>query len=221
MPKLNLPQVLILAALTAIGASGCASKPAMTNEEMQDVNTQYRLGTQYKTGDGVEQDYAQARAWYQKAAEQGSSAAQNNLGVMYQRAEGVDRDYVQAYHWFKRAAEAGNMDAQHNLADLYRHGYGVPQDFSYAVNWYTRAAMQGDVEAQNKLAEMYYNGEGVAQDYKKAYTWAALAATQHPKNASKLRDRAAGLIGLDELVAAQKESTALFETIQANTAPKK
>lgn len=220
MQKSRLPFLLLLALLTALAASSCTQEKVLTAEEMQDVNVQNRLASQYKSGEGVEQDYAKAMEWYQKAAEQGSSAAQNNIGVMYQRGEGVNRDYVQAYRWFKAAAEAGNVDGQHNLGDLYQRGFGVPQDFSQAVIWYTKAAMQGDVEAQNKLAEMYYNGQGVAQDYKKAYTWAALASTLHPKLANKTRDRAAGLLTLEDLVAAQKESTALFETISANTAQK-
>ncbi len=37
----------------------------------------------YANGQGVPQDYAQAVAWYRKAAEQGYAKVQTNLGVMY------------------------------------------------------------------------------------------------------------------------------------------
>lgn len=222
MQKFNSPLLLALLILAGTGISSCSHEPLMTAAEQQDVYAQYSMASKYKKGEGgVEQDYAKAIEWYTKAATQGSAGAQNNLGVMYQRGEGVARDYVQAYAWFKQAADADNIEAQHNLADLYRRGDGVPQDFSKAVFWYTKAAMQGDIEAKNKLSEMYYEGQGVARDYQKAYIWATLAATHDHKEASKRRDRAAALLTLDELTAAQKESTALFETIELNEAQKK
>ena len=40
------------------------------------------------------QDYAQAAAWYRKAADQGYAGAQYNLGVMYANGQGVPQDYV-------------------------------------------------------------------------------------------------------------------------------
>ena len=43
----------------------------------------------YAYGVGVEQDYAKAAAWYERASEQGNADAQNNLGVMYAEGKGV------------------------------------------------------------------------------------------------------------------------------------
>jgi TPR repeat protein len=40
-------------------------------------------------GNGVPQDYAQAFAWWRKAADKGNADAQNNLGWMYVRGRGV------------------------------------------------------------------------------------------------------------------------------------
>ena len=47
--------------------------------------SQDMLGFAYSNGLGVGQDYAQAAAWYRKAAE----AAQNDLGLMYRNGKGV------------------------------------------------------------------------------------------------------------------------------------
>ena len=50
------------------------------------------------------QDYAQAVAWYRKAADQGYAFAQNSLGDMYADGHGVPQDYVLARMWFNLAA---------------------------------------------------------------------------------------------------------------------
>lgn len=46
-----------------------------------DAAAQCVLGVRYEQGKGVPQDYAQAAAWYRKAAEQGDATAQYYLGV--------------------------------------------------------------------------------------------------------------------------------------------
>ena len=66
----------------------------------------------------VERDYLQARAWYQKAADQGDAAAQNSLGVVYVRGQGVAKDYAQARAWLQKAADQGDADAISNLKEL-------------------------------------------------------------------------------------------------------
>jgi uncharacterized protein len=47
----------------------------------------------------VTQDYAQAVAWYHKAAEQGDATAQFNLGVSYAKGQGATQDFAQAAAW--------------------------------------------------------------------------------------------------------------------------
>lgn len=73
---------------------------------------QYSLGRMYALGQGVEQDEAQAAAWYRKAAEQGLAEAQYHLGEAYGEGNGVAQDYVKAYRWMSRAAENGHQPAE-------------------------------------------------------------------------------------------------------------
>ena len=82
--------------------------------EQGNANAQNNLGLMYKRGEGVPQDYAEARKWYRKAAEQGLADAQYNLGIMYNEAQGVTQDYVQAHMWWKLAAAQGDEDARKN-----------------------------------------------------------------------------------------------------------
>jgi TPR repeat protein len=63
--------------------------------------------------------------WYEKAAAQGSDAAQNNLGLLYYNGKGVRKNYAQAAGWFEKAAAQGNVLARYNLGALYYNGYGV------------------------------------------------------------------------------------------------
>ncbi|MDG4594290.1 MAG: SEL1-like repeat protein [Candidatus Contendobacter sp.] len=147
------------------------------------ASMQYLLGVMYGNGYGVKQDYAQARQWYQKAAEQGNAEAQFNLGVMYANGYGVKQDYAQARQWFQKAADQGLANAQFNLGVMYDEGQGVKQDYSQARQWYQKAAEQGEADAQSNLGMMYSEGKGVKQDYSQAIQWYQKAAEQGHANA--------------------------------------
>jgi TPR repeat protein len=70
------------------------------------------VGVMYELGQGVAQDYAQALAWYRKAADQGNAGAQINLGDMYRDGHGVPQDYVRAHMWYNLAASQGRGATQ-------------------------------------------------------------------------------------------------------------
>lgn len=59
-------------------------------------------------GKGVQKDYAEAVAWYNKAAEQGNAIAKYSLGTLYYKGQGVPKDDVRAYMWFNLAAVSGH-----------------------------------------------------------------------------------------------------------------
>ena len=50
----------------------------------QDASAMYTQGQRYYYGQGVPQDYAKAREWYEKAADKGNADAMANLGVFYE-----------------------------------------------------------------------------------------------------------------------------------------
>ena len=126
-----------------------------------DVGSQYILGQKYFYGCdncGVRQDYVRAIYWLRRAAEQGSSNAENRLGVSYLFGQGVEQNYDQAVYWLRRAAERGNSQAEFNLGVSYRLGQGVEQNYDQAAYWYRRAAAQGHEGAQENLDLMYRRG---------------------------------------------------------------
>ena len=68
------------------------------------------LGLLYDNAQGVEQDYAKAREWYEKAAAKHDLVAMNNLGLLYMYGRGVDKDESKAHQFFEMA-KARNNDA--------------------------------------------------------------------------------------------------------------
>lgn len=100
-----------------------------------DAEAQYRLGSMYAEGKGVERNDATALMWFQRAAERGNAAAQYNVGASYAAGVGVEKNDAEAAKWFRRAADQGMPFAELNLGLLYAAGRGVPQDNVEAMTW--------------------------------------------------------------------------------------
>ena len=105
----------------------------------------------YARHEGVAQDYAQAAAWWRKAADQGYAAAQRALGWTYEVGQGVAQDYAQAVAWFRKAADQADAPAEGSLGEMYRDGLGVPQDYVRAQMWFNLAASRSD-DATRQMA---------------------------------------------------------------------
>ncbi|MBW7840899.1 MAG: sel1 repeat family protein, partial [Chitinophagaceae bacterium] len=69
-------------------------------------------------GQGVTQDYKQAKYWYEKAAENGNAMAMKNLGVLYENGRGVTQDYEKAKYWYKKGCDAGDNSCCEKLKNL-------------------------------------------------------------------------------------------------------
>ena len=94
----------------------------------------------YEKGLGIVQDYQQAFAWYQKAANQGFAGAQSNLGMMYYTGQGVAQNHQQAVAWWQKAANQGDIEAQYNLGNIYI----IAQDHQKAIAWWQKVLAQPD-----------------------------------------------------------------------------
>ena len=117
--------VILLATLSLpVGPIAAFSPPdskdlhtLQTQASQGDTEAQNRLGELYAKGRGVPQDYAQARAWYEKAAAQGHPLAQNNLAELYFAGLGGPPDYVRAYMWVNLAASHMQGEEQKQAID--------------------------------------------------------------------------------------------------------
>ena len=128
------------------------------------AGAQFILGTRYNIGQGVRQDYTQARYWYEKSATQGNAFGQAGLGLLYENGQSVRQDYAQARYWYEKAAAQGNAWAQSRLGMLYQIGLGGRLDYIQARYWYEQAAAQGFADAQAALDMMNAEGRRVWQE---------------------------------------------------------
>lgn len=87
-----------------------------TLAEQGDAKAQFALGTMYRDGRGVAQDYAEALRWWRKAAELGVVDAQYALGNMYAGGSGIAQDAILAYMWYGIAALQTGDEWLHAIA---------------------------------------------------------------------------------------------------------
>jgi TPR repeat protein len=149
-------------------------KTVQQKAEQGDTEAQFTLGGMYTNGYGVWQDYAQAAAWFLKAADHGDAKAQIALGYAYAKGQGVPQDDARAMVWYRKAAEQGNAEAQFKLGVIYGNEVGVPQDYIEALKWTTLAAAQvpGDTEKvfADRLAKKM-TAVQIAEAQKRAQEW--------------------------------------------------
>jgi uncharacterized protein len=140
--------ITLLAALIHLSGQTHAASPSDTSiadflrpqAAQGDPEAQYLLGLQYALGNGVPQDHAMARNWWEKAAAQGHPNAQNNLGLMYFDGRGVPQDHTKAREWYEKAAAQNDVNGQYNLGLMYEYGNGMPRDDVRAYMWYSLVA---------------------------------------------------------------------------------
>jgi TPR repeat protein len=76
-----------------------------------DAAAEYALAKRYANGDGVEQDYHEARHWFLQAAEQGHVRAQSKVAASFWEGRGGPQDYTRAYFWGLLAQAGGDETA--------------------------------------------------------------------------------------------------------------
>lgn len=115
----------------------------------------------------VQNDYATARQFYEKAAGMDYAASYVNLGQLYQTGNGVPKDYGEARKWYEKAVAADDPAGLHAMGWLYEQGNGVPQDYAEARRWYEKAIAAGLPVANANLGRLYINGLGGTKDLMK------------------------------------------------------
>jgi putative methionine-R-sulfoxide reductase with GAF domain len=73
-----------------------------------EIGAEYALGMRYANGDGVKEDYHEARQWFLKAAEAGHVRGQAKVAACYWAGKGGAQDYSKAYFWALLAQAGGD-----------------------------------------------------------------------------------------------------------------
>lgn len=147
------------AALGIVAALAIAQQPAIDPALLAKANggdaaAEVSVGEKYAQAAGATQDrdeaaddWKQAFAWYEKAAEKGDIPGEIHVAEAYSYGRGVGRDMEKAAEWYRKAAEQGDPGAQGTLAMLYSMGQGVPQSDTDAYFWFDLA---GSADTPNK-----------------------------------------------------------------------
>lgn len=138
-----------------------------------DAAAQYRLGSMFDKGEGVQKNDKLAASWYIKAAAQDDTRAQFAIAEMYNDGRGVLQDDKLAAKWYLEAAGHGLPKAQLNIGLMYAKGTGMPQDLVQAYKWLSLA---GDIAVSSKL---WVEGKMNPDQIKKAQTLAREWLMQH------------------------------------------
>lgn len=78
-------------------------------------------------GFGGAQDLVAAKAWFEKAANQGYPEAIVQLGSLYENGIGVEKDVAKAAASYRKAADLNYPQGRFRLGLLYFDGTGVDQ----------------------------------------------------------------------------------------------
>ncbi len=115
-----------------------------------DPDAEYNMGQAYKLGRGVPADLTQAESWYEKAAAQGHTMAQDNLGLaLFQDGHAAD-----ALPWLEKSVARDERRAELVLGDMLFNGDAVPKDWVRAYGLVNRSSQQGLPQASQTLAQM-------------------------------------------------------------------
>lgn len=141
-----------------------------------DAKSQFLLGRHHFAGHLIEQDFQQAKTWYEKAAQQNHAEALLNLGKLYEQGQSGTVDLARAIDCYQRAADLDEPEAQYMLSLHYELGQGLEHDSRKAFDWCRRAAEKNYAGAQYMLGSMYAAGQGVDADQVEARKWFRIAA---------------------------------------------
>lgn len=82
-------------------------------------------------GLGIRKNAAQAKNWYEKAAQQGIGEAQYSLANLYLSGKGTTQNLGMASEWMQKAAEQGMTESQRTFFYPFRQPNG---EFRYRQN---------------------------------------------------------------------------------------
>jgi len=157
-----------IAEVTAVGKSSFNIAKLIESAERGDQQVQLQLGTHYRDGKVVPQDYQAALKWYRRAADQGNAEGLDIVGFMYLMGWGVPANFDIAIGYFKASAFHSHSQGQFNLGNCYFSGQGVEQSYEDAIAAWQLAAENGNENATWRLATLYSAGESLPKDQKKA-----------------------------------------------------
>lgn len=123
-----------------------------------DCVSAYNLAKRLYHGQGTEQNYEEALAYFRLSAKQQYPDAIGMLGLMYEKGHAVTKDIRKALTLYRRAAKLGSEDACYELGRCYEHGIGVSPNRKRAMELYRQAADKNCAAAKRALKRLERKG---------------------------------------------------------------
>ena len=131
----------LLLTFLSLGSVSVADLPDLKARAASgDPNAQVSLGIAYRDGKGVARNYADALAWFRKAAEKNDAAALDNLGWMYEHGFGTATDFPVAAKYYQASADKGHLQGEWNLGRMYAETSWGHYDNAEAARRYRQTA---------------------------------------------------------------------------------
>lgn len=119
----------------------------------------HRIGSLYREGLGVEQDWAKAKEWYLKVttAEPKKDDKEMvpfwfSIGSLYfHGGPGIAQDYTEAMTWFLKAAKVGDVEAHYQIGLCYEQGHLNGERNGSAMEWFRLVTARGHRQAQERV----------------------------------------------------------------------
>jgi len=116
------------------------------------ARAQYKLGTMYERGTGIELDIGNAKHWYGLASTAGVKAADDRLTYLLIKEQGYDQAKNLAWlNAIKKEAGKSNGDSMFVLAQLYREGLGVNKDLNKALKILDKVSLLGAADVDDEI----------------------------------------------------------------------
>ena len=121
------------------------------------------IGLLYERGDGVTQDFVEAKRWYERAAnyKKRSVMAMFALSKLYSEGKGVKKDEKQAMEWLEKACALNTLDsgaACYEIGKNYFDGkLGLIEDRQKAFEYSMKAALNGNISGALLLKKLKEN----------------------------------------------------------------
>lgn len=139
-----------------------------------------QLGIMKQFGTGTEQNYAQAKAFYEKAGQENDGPALYYLGWLYKRGLGVPQDSAQAIALWEKAAALGSKESAFKAGKTHLEAWLDERSNEHAdkAYLYLNQASLSHTDALYLLGYVQEKGIGCIKDSLKAIEYYIQAADQ-------------------------------------------
>lgn len=162
--------------------------------ERGDASAQFKLGTMYENGAGVDADIFKARYWYSTAADQDYKPAKNRLVYLDIKHNGFKEEHKSWLQTLKNDARHNDGEALYLLGQMYAEGTAVNKSLTRSLKLLRKAAAENISGTDSQIAKVEEELFKLQQQYlteedRKKLPASAVVPSKKPKPAATKASR--------------------------------